>query len=36
MIAIKPNDYGQEVTTGEIIWATPEAIAVKAHRRASR
>jgi hypothetical protein len=29
MIAIKPNDYGQEVTTGEIIWATPEAIAVR-------
>ena len=29
MIAIKPNDYGQEETVGEIVWATTEALAVK-------
>ena len=29
MIAIKPNDYGQEETVGEIVWATAEALAVK-------
>ena len=29
MIAIKPDDYGQEVTEGEIMWATHEALAVK-------
>lgn len=29
VIAIKPNDYGQEETVGEIVWATAEALAVK-------
>ena len=29
MIAIKPNDYGQEETVGEIVWVTAEALAVK-------
>ena len=29
VIAIKPNDYGQEETVGEIAWATAEALAVK-------
>ena len=29
IIAIKPNDYGQEETVGEIIWSTAEALAVK-------
>jgi glutathione S-transferase len=28
-IAIRPNDYGQEETVGEIVWATAEALAVK-------
>ena len=28
MIAIKPNDYGQEETVGEIVWTTAEALAV--------
>lgn len=28
-ISIKPNDYGQEETVGEIVWTTAEAIAVK-------
>lgn len=28
-IAIKPNDYGQEQTVGEIVWTTAEALAVK-------
>lgn len=29
MIAIRPDDYGQEVTQGEIVWTTAEALAVK-------
>ena len=29
VIAIKPNDYGQEETVGEVVWATAEALAVK-------
>ena len=29
MIAIKPNDYGQEETVGEIAWTTSEALAIK-------
>ena len=29
MIAIKPDDYGQEETVGEIVWATREMLAVK-------
>ena len=28
-IAIRPDDYGQEETVGEIVWVTPEALAVK-------
>lgn len=28
-VAIKPDDYGQEVTTGEIVWVTADEIAVK-------
>jgi len=30
-IAIRPNDYGQEETIGEIVWTTAEALAVKRH-----
>ncbi len=29
MIKIRPDDYGQEETLGEIVWTTAEAIAVK-------
>ena len=28
-IAIRPNDYGQEETIGEIVWVTADALAVK-------
>jgi len=31
MIAIRPDDYGQEETIGEIVWTTAEALAVKRH-----
>ena len=29
LIAVRPDDYGQEETVGEIVWATSEALAVK-------
>lgn len=29
MISIKPDDYGQEVTTGEVVWVTADELAIK-------
>lgn len=28
-VSIKPDDYGQEITTGEIVWVTVDEIAIK-------
>jgi hypothetical protein len=30
-VRIQPDDYGQEVTKGEIVWTTADALAVKRH-----
>ena len=33
-VRIQPDDYGQEVTLGEIVWTTADALAVKRHDEA--